>query len=479
MFALEIAFQQNGIAPETLLVRRPYAVIGASDRAHVTIDDLQGLDYELQIVRDFGRSFRIKPIPLKEDAEVPDFLEGVYHDEYRITLGSVSILITVLDTDLMFRSSEPPDQEGVRVLRAACSVSELKFPAVVVSGDDPIIVSFSADLPIYAGRSNQCAVRLDHPELSDQHARIGYEDGMFWVEDLGSSHGTFVQGQQISGKVQVPAGVPISLGHKVVLIGTMRKEDLQGASTPVPIAENTQEEARKYPVLLSYSEIARPARLVLPVDTPVTVGRDPRSEMWLGAPHISRTHCQVTLQSDGQVVVTDCSTNGTAYDGGILKKGQLLELHDEPNVLNFGGDITVGICFHEWHEEDFMTNHGAPDTFSRGKSDAGGKAGSGNLTSLSRESISEAVSPRARTYSGTMEAMGVDWSGTVGGGGTAALDFKSPSLAADESMVTFIGRSAHAFSDFPLPTRILLGVALCILAGVCMALLQLLWSIFH
>ena len=482
MFALEIAFQDGGQSTETVLVRRPEALIGSSDRSHIVIEDLATLGYDLMLVRDVGRSFSMKAIPIRDGVELPDFLDGVYHDEYSFKVGGLTLNVMVLDTDLACRASEPPDQESIRVLQASCKHGEFQFPAIVVAKEDPVIVSFSPELPVYVGRDNQCAIRLDDPTVSDQHARIGFANGNFWVEDLGSAEGLFVDGQQVSGKVEVAPGKAIAIGRQITLVGAVNKDQLVQTGTNAG-ATSVPEEARTYPILLSSSEIARPARVVMQVDVPITLGRDPRSEMWLGAPHISRKHCEVVLKADGYVVVTDCSTNGTAYDGGILKKGQLLELHNEPNVLNFGGDITVGICFEGWQEESFLSNHGAPDTFSEQKSNSGGNSGGGTVTSMSRESTTEVpVRERTKTYSGTLEAMGVDWSqGTMAapGGGAAVLGAPAPAIRSAEDVASMLSRFVTTFSEFPLPTKILLVGALCILGGLCVALLQLVWSIFH
>ena len=53
MFSLEIGFQDGESQSEMLLVRRPQAVIGAADSAHVMIEDMKVLDYQIKIIKDF------------------------------------------------------------------------------------------------------------------------------------------------------------------------------------------------------------------------------------------------------------------------------------------------------------------------------------------------------------------------------------------------------------------------------------------
>ena len=364
MFALEISFKDGASQPEMILVRRPQALIGASDYAHVVIEDMRNLDYQLRLVRDLGRKFRCKLIGNSDDVKLPENLEGAYDGIFSFNAGALDITVVALDIDLALKEGEPPDRAGVRVMRQACALEAPIYPAVLVSGAVPMTVSFGVDQSVYIGRSNQCEVRLDSVDISAKHARLGFESGSFWIEDLGSTNGTFVRGQQISGRVNFEAGTPVVLGRQITLTGVSCPEDFAQAAA-VDARQVQKPSARRYPVLVAMSEVARPARVVLPWGGAVVVGRDPASDMWLGAPHISRKHCEISLRPTGGVSVRDLSTNGTEYDGGVLHKNQVLELGERPMVLGFGGDLTVAICFDEEQETLFRNSGGAIDCFAR------------------------------------------------------------------------------------------------------------------
>lgn len=64
-----------------------------------------------------------------------------------------------------------------------------------------------------AGRSNEADVHLVHESISRRHAMFGVEEGVLWVEDLGSRNGTFVNGEPTQGRVALRAGDEIQLGH--------------------------------------------------------------------------------------------------------------------------------------------------------------------------------------------------------------------------------------------------------------------------
>ncbi len=392
MFSLEIGFQDGESQSEMILIRRPQAVIGAADSAHVMIEDMKALDYQIKIIKDFGRGFRCKAISNDPSKAVRDVVEGVIDSQLSLDLGNLQLTITSLDPDLAVKADEPPDRAGVRILRLACKMDTPEFPAVAVMGDSPMVVSFPADQPVYIGRSNKCAVRLDTPSISGKHARIGFENGKFWVEDLGSTNGTFVGGQQISGRMVVEPCTSIVLGEQTVLYGILSQDDYTQISSttsdPLP-----QQDSRRYPILFSLSEVARPARFVLPIEASVRIGRDPSSDMWLGAPHISRHHCEVTLNESGVITVEDFSTNGTAYSGGVLHRGKILEIDNEPKVLNFGGSLTVAICFNEEQEERFKKMKGVVGSFEENARPAAAHE-------EKRRSLTE-VPPRAAYEAGT------------------------------------------------------------------------------
>lgn len=364
MFALEIGFKGESPTSETIFIRRPTALVSARDHAHVVVDDMGTLGYGLLITRDVGRRFRLSPLAESPGVYTPEFLEGLYEGEAVVDLGPIVLRFTALDNDLLPKEAEAPDRAGIRVLRQACAGPGPKFPAVLLVSNPPATISFVPEQPLLVGRSRQCTLRVDTPSISSRHARIGFESGQFWVEDLGSTNGTFIDQQQISGRKNVDPGVPISLGRDVTLVGVLSPEEATGALAIPGIKTNKPAlNEKRYPLLISLSETARPAQLMLTPGTSVVLGRDPSSDMWLGVPHVSRRHCIVESTVSGVVRITDTSTNGTSYDGGLLQKDQSTESSDSPICLDFGGGVTVGVCFSEADEERFVAAGGSPTAF--------------------------------------------------------------------------------------------------------------------
>ena len=56
-------------------------------------------------------------------------------------------------------------------------------------------------LEVIIGRSSTCDVVLDDKTVSARHARLAYHHGQWWVEDLGSTNGTFLNEEPVSTAV--------------------------------------------------------------------------------------------------------------------------------------------------------------------------------------------------------------------------------------------------------------------------------------
>lgn len=64
------------------------------------------------------------------------------------------------------------------------------------------------------GRGNKCTLRLPDKYLSVKHCRIYKSDGSFFIEDLGSTNGTFLNGDELTNEaVELIDGDKISIGR--------------------------------------------------------------------------------------------------------------------------------------------------------------------------------------------------------------------------------------------------------------------------
>jgi len=71
---------------------------------------------------------------------------------------------------------------------------------------------------LVVGRESFCDLRLPDVFVSSKHCRIFFENGKFFVEDLGSTNGTTVDGAEIEAScaVQFEPGQSIQVGVTVM-----------------------------------------------------------------------------------------------------------------------------------------------------------------------------------------------------------------------------------------------------------------------
>jgi hypothetical protein len=72
--------------------------------------------------------------------------------------------------------------------------------------------------PFDIGRSNECNLILDDPSVSRVHATIVNENDMLFLEDRGSRNGCILNGNRISGRVQLSDGDRITIGHQSIRV---------------------------------------------------------------------------------------------------------------------------------------------------------------------------------------------------------------------------------------------------------------------
>ena len=66
------------------------------------------------------------------------------------------------------------------------------------------------------GRAGGCQITLEDTFVSQLHARVFRRDGQLFVEDLGSTNGTFLNRKKITAPVAMPTGDRLQIGKTVM-----------------------------------------------------------------------------------------------------------------------------------------------------------------------------------------------------------------------------------------------------------------------
>lgn len=70
--------------------------------------------------------------------------------------------------------------------------------------------------PILIGRADDSTLVLDDDYASTRHARISLQGDEWYVEDLGSTNGTYLDRAKVTGPTRVPLGTPVRIGKTVI-----------------------------------------------------------------------------------------------------------------------------------------------------------------------------------------------------------------------------------------------------------------------
>ena len=105
----------------------------------------------------------------------------------------------------------------VRDLRAAAREPTTELGRLVIvaspSGEPAAGATFALDAITSLGRDVNNSIVLEDEFVSTTHAALTYRGRAWYVEDLGSTNGTFVNGSQVDGLAPIAFGDEIQVGQ--------------------------------------------------------------------------------------------------------------------------------------------------------------------------------------------------------------------------------------------------------------------------
>jgi pSer/pThr/pTyr-binding forkhead associated (FHA) protein len=66
------------------------------------------------------------------------------------------------------------------------------------------------------GRAAGCQITMDDTYVSQLHARVFRRDGQFYVEDLGSTNGTYLNRKKVTAPIAIRRGDRLQIGKTVM-----------------------------------------------------------------------------------------------------------------------------------------------------------------------------------------------------------------------------------------------------------------------
>jgi FHA domain-containing protein len=93
-----------------------------------------------------------------------------------------------------------------------------QFQLIMRSGPTPGAAFTLEGDQITIGRDSVNEIVINDAEISRRHARLTFQGGKYVLEDLGSTNGTFVNGQRLAGPRVLKPGEVVSFGEQIVMV---------------------------------------------------------------------------------------------------------------------------------------------------------------------------------------------------------------------------------------------------------------------
>ncbi len=107
----------------------------------------------------------------------------------------------------------------------------------------------SVELPLgetLVGRDVVCALRFNDPAISRRHLRFIRRQDEVFVEDLGSSNGTLLNGRTVAAALRIVDGDTVSVGSRILTVRVTESDDATPAPSTLILKNfNTADEIRK------------------------------------------------------------------------------------------------------------------------------------------------------------------------------------------------------------------------------------------
>jgi len=108
--------------------------------------------------------------------------------------------------------SPAPSRASMGVRAGSVSTREPAAHLAIVSGSLKGTTLPLGETSILIGRAATCTVVIEDDFLSARHCRIFPENGQWFVEDLGSTNGTFLGNQKVEDPVAFTVGERVRIG---------------------------------------------------------------------------------------------------------------------------------------------------------------------------------------------------------------------------------------------------------------------------
>jgi pSer/pThr/pTyr-binding forkhead associated (FHA) protein len=123
-----------------------------------------------------------------------------------------------VDSRAVAATISPANNRSAKAAKAAKKKRGAPGTVTIADGPQAGVGATLGEEPVVIGRGSDCQIRLDDDYSSTRHARLFQSEGQWWVEDLGSTNGTYLDGQRVTRPVPAEIGGSIRIGRTTLNI---------------------------------------------------------------------------------------------------------------------------------------------------------------------------------------------------------------------------------------------------------------------
>ncbi len=107
-----------------------------------------------------------------------------------------------------------------------CSTPQSNTALQLTSIDQPEKVTHKINQSeVLVGRDPNCKIHIQNDTVSSQHVRIYYHDNNWWIVDLNSTNGTFLNEEMISHPCVITENDEVRIGQVKFLVHIRKKQN--------------------------------------------------------------------------------------------------------------------------------------------------------------------------------------------------------------------------------------------------------------
>ena len=167
---------------------------------------------------------------------------------------------------------------------------------------------------VVLGRSGGISFTIDDLQVSAVHCAVTREGSEFWITDLGSTNGTYVNGRRIDKGTLLGPGDLVQLGNSVAELRYQggKAAGPAGLTALTTIMAEGAYAVASQPKFLLGNNVVSAAR--------VTIGRAPDCDLRVEGFGVSKVHCSIEWAGDGFYLVNSSSQGTYLSDRRIVRE---------------------------------------------------------------------------------------------------------------------------------------------------------------